>query len=155
MNAIVSCRDHDHSKRDIYDLCETNEGGEVRIDFSSLIFSSNNNISIQTALQVYCQAYKQAPIGQAHGLLRKARRLDSILNIRSSDAQQPIQPVVPAGPEPSCCRCQSQFSPAFYPAADTGYAANGPSESPLWMCHKCHFEAAEANGARSMGMMVS
>jgi hypothetical protein len=31
MNAIISCRDHDHSKRDIYDLCETNEGGEVRI----------------------------------------------------------------------------------------------------------------------------
>jgi hypothetical protein len=31
MNAIISCKDHDHSKRDIYDLCETNEGGEVRV----------------------------------------------------------------------------------------------------------------------------
>lgn len=30
MNAIISCREHDHSKRDIYDICETNEGGEVR-----------------------------------------------------------------------------------------------------------------------------
>ena len=29
MNAIVSCKDHDHSKRDIYDICETNESGEV------------------------------------------------------------------------------------------------------------------------------
>ena len=33
MNAIVSCKDHDHSKRDIYDLCETNEGGEVSLSF--------------------------------------------------------------------------------------------------------------------------
>lgn len=29
MNAIVSCKDHDRSKRDIYDICETDEGGEV------------------------------------------------------------------------------------------------------------------------------
>lgn len=29
MNAIVSCKDHDHSRRSIYDICETNEGGEV------------------------------------------------------------------------------------------------------------------------------
>jgi hypothetical protein len=29
MNAIVMCKDHDRSKRDIYDICETNEGGEV------------------------------------------------------------------------------------------------------------------------------
>ena len=32
MNAIVSCKDHDHSKRDIYDICETNESGEVRFE---------------------------------------------------------------------------------------------------------------------------
>ncbi|KAK2464013.1 hypothetical protein APHAL10511_003957 [Amanita phalloides] len=66
MNAVVLCSDHDHSRRTIYDICETNEGGE-------------------TALQVYCRAYKQAPIGQAHGLLRKARRLDVLLN-RSSES---------------------------------------------------------------------
>ena len=29
MNAIVSCKDHDHSRRVLYDICETNEGGEV------------------------------------------------------------------------------------------------------------------------------
>ena len=29
MNAIISCKDHDHSRRVIYDICETNEGGEV------------------------------------------------------------------------------------------------------------------------------
>lgn len=29
MSAIVSCKDHDHSRRSIYDMCDTNEGGEV------------------------------------------------------------------------------------------------------------------------------
>ncbi len=30
MNPIISCKDHDRSKRDVYDICETNEGGEVQ-----------------------------------------------------------------------------------------------------------------------------
>ncbi|KAF7370427.1 Lid2 complex component snt2 [Mycena sanguinolenta] len=92
MNAIVSCKEHDHSKRDIYGICETNEGGE-------------------TALQVYCQAYKQAPVSQAHGLLRKARRVDPLLrsNIRL-DSNADLN-----APEPECFRCHTRFSPAFYP----------------------------------------
>ncbi|KAF8972764.1 hypothetical protein BDZ97DRAFT_1649930 [Flammula alnicola] len=135
MNAIVSCRDHDHSKRDIYDICETNEGGE-------------------TALQVYCQAYKQAPVGQAHGLLRKARRLDTILNIRS-DVPPPIQ-LPTSTSDPECYRCHSQFSPAFYPVTETSLALNGTRNGQeVWMCHKCHFEVNETNSAKSMGMMVS
>ena len=35
--------------------------------------------SLQTALQVYCKTYKQAQVSETHGLLRKARRLDKIL----------------------------------------------------------------------------
>ncbi|KAJ2911836.1 hypothetical protein MD484_g8581, partial [Candolleomyces efflorescens] len=129
MNALVSCKDHDRSKRDIYDICETNEGGE-------------------TALQVYCQAYKQAP-SNAHGLLRKARRLDNILNIRSgaetngSVASTPD----PGNPDPECSRCKSQFSPAFY-------RIDSSSVTPSWFCHRCHYETNEING-KAMGMMVS
>ncbi|PPQ98048.1 hypothetical protein CVT26_003043 [Gymnopilus dilepis] len=135
MNAIVSCKDHDHSKRDIYDICETNEGGE-------------------TALQVYCQAYKQAAVSQAHGLLRKARRLDSILNLRSEPQPPPLP--IPSNPDPECCRCHSQFSPAFYRLSDSS-VING-THSPrdgqeLYMCHRCHFELNESS--KSMGMMVS
>ncbi|PPQ93874.1 hypothetical protein CVT25_013583 [Psilocybe cyanescens] len=137
MNAIVSCKDHDHSKRDIYDICETNEGGE-------------------TALQVYCQAYKQAPVSQAHGLLRKARRLDTILGIRNENQNSSY--AASAEPEPECRQCHSQFSPAFYriPAA----AARG--EQALrglegyegdWMCHQCHFTWTESRNA-SMAMVV-
>ncbi|KAF8997921.1 hypothetical protein BDQ17DRAFT_1362847 [Cyathus striatus] len=126
MNAIVSCKDHDHSKRDIYDICETNEGGE-------------------TALQVYCQAYKQAAVGQAHGLLRKARRLDTILNVRSetSVSRASSTPFDTTPSEPECSRCRSQFSPAFY-----------PDGSDKWICHKCHFETTESN-TEAMSMMVS
>ena len=41
MNAIVSCKDHDHSKRDIYDICETNESGEVRLCGDNELFPSS------------------------------------------------------------------------------------------------------------------
>ncbi|TFK29580.1 hypothetical protein FA15DRAFT_677545 [Coprinopsis marcescibilis] len=126
MNAIVSCKDHDHTKRAIYDICETNEGGE-------------------TALQVYCQAYKQAQTGQTHGLLRKAKRLDSILNLRSEGYVSPPDPI---SPDPECLRCHSQFSPAFYPTL----GPNGGLD--VFLCHRCHFESNEMNG-KAMGMMVS
>ncbi|KAJ7117733.1 hypothetical protein C8R44DRAFT_626844 [Mycena epipterygia] len=111
MNAIISCKEHDHSKRDIYGICETNEGGE-------------------TALQVYCQAYKQAPVTQAHGLLRKARRLDPLLlnNIRLETL--PHHTDLNA-PDPECFRCHTHFSPAFYSVERLGDDA--------FTCHACHF----------------
>ncbi|KAF8806889.1 hypothetical protein BYT27DRAFT_7190581 [Phlegmacium glaucopus] len=137
MNAIVSCKDHDHSKRDIYDICETNEGGE-------------------TALQVYCHAYKQAPIGHTHGLLRKARRLDNILNLRNEAAAIPVP--APNSVEPQCHRCHSQFSPAFYPLSEPPPPmANGQQQSAsnMWECHRCHFEVHETSGEKSLDIMVS
>ncbi|KXN90670.1 SANT domain-containing protein 2 [Leucoagaricus sp. SymC.cos] len=138
MNAIVSCKDHDHSRRSIYDICETNEGGE-------------------TALQVYVQSYKQAPTGQAHGLLRKARRLDNILNTRS-ESSTPSNPPTPQprpSPGPECYQCRTQYSPTFYPTED----------SDQFMCHKCHWymesRSRMGNGpssrssSSSTGMVVS
>jgi len=137
MNAIISCKDHDHSRRDIYDICETNEGGE-------------------TALQVYCQAYKQASINQTHALLRKARRLDQILNIRhDSVVVPPEQP----SPDPECHRCHSQYSPAFYrlPVAN-GHSHSIPQSSfstrDIWMCHRCHFDVEKANGITNSNMVM-
>lgn len=131
MNAIVSCKDHDRSKRDIYDICETDEGGE-------------------TALQVYCQAYKQAAVGQAHGLLRKARRLDQVLNIRTDAVVIPPERSPPLDRECHYCRCQ--FSPAFYPMPrysgqpllDGQNGHRSPETEPTgWECHKCYFKRLE------------
>ncbi|KAF8347972.1 hypothetical protein F5887DRAFT_881413 [Amanita rubescens] len=134
MNAIVSCKDHDHGRRVIYDICETNDGGE-------------------TALQVYCRAYKQAPVNQAHGLLRKARRLDSLLN-RSSEPP-PIPPLSNAQPEFKCCKCCSKYSPAFYPTIpkDAGHRS---SDGNYYLCHRCKFleehedEKSSASSASSL-----
>ncbi|KAG6843145.1 hypothetical protein H0H87_007469 [Tephrocybe sp. NHM501043] len=125
MNAIISCKDHDHSRRGIYDICETDEGG-------------------QTALQVYCQAYKQALVGQAHALLRKARRLDQILNVRGDAVV--IPPPSPPLPDPECYRCRSQYSPAFYSIPLNNGARSSPSDRDHWMCHRCHFDIEQANG---------
>ena len=105
---------------------------------------------LKTALQVYCQAYKQAPTGHAHGLLRKARRLDTIL----SGGEVSLR-VASNSPEPQCHRCHTQFSPAFYPLAAVPPRANGQQNaSELWECHRCHFEANERS-EKSMDIMVS
>lgn len=133
---------------------------EARLEseHSKSIDISNSDFSTQTALQVYCQAYKQAPVGQAHALLRKARRLDSILNLRSSDSQLvvPPPPSTPTSGDPECYRCHSQFSPAFYRVTDSSLALNGHRNGEeVWMCHRCHFELNETNSGKSMGMMVS
>ncbi|KIK96767.1 hypothetical protein PAXRUDRAFT_825597 [Paxillus rubicundulus Ve08.2h10] len=89
MVPIVSCQEHETSKRELYDVCETDDTGE-------------------TALQVYCRTYKQAPVSQAHALLRKARRLDSILNAHADAVDGN------ADPEPQCDLCATQYSPCFY-----------------------------------------
>ncbi|KAG2075540.1 hypothetical protein BDR04DRAFT_1091037 [Suillus decipiens] len=112
MVPIVCCQEHENSKRQLYDICETDETGE-------------------TALQVYCRIYKQAPVTQAHALLRKARRLDQTLNIRT-DASVDVS----AEPALHCDMCSTQYSPAFYPSEHY---------SGRWRCHKCHF--GHRNGA--------
>jgi hypothetical protein len=148
MNPIISCKDHDRSKRDVYDICETNEGGEVRCFTLSQISGIHQPFFLQTALQVYCQAYKQAAVGQAHGLLRKARRLDTILNIRSETIHPPSN-----APDPECRTCRSQFSPSFYRVPTL--SVNGHRDGQdIWICHRCYFEANEAN-LKPMGMNVS
>ena len=95
---------------------------------------------------MYCRAYKQAPIGHGHGLLRKARRLDNLLNVRN-EATIPA----PASVEPQCHRCSTEFSPAFYPLSGP-LPLNGDLNK--WECHRCHFEAKETSG-KSMDIMVS
>ncbi|KAJ7809042.1 hypothetical protein B0H14DRAFT_3090942 [Mycena olivaceomarginata] len=126
MNAVISCKEHDHSKRDIYGICETNEGGE-------------------TALQVYCQAYKQAQVNLAHGLLRKARRLDPLLmnNIRLETLPHHTDP---NAPDPECFRCHTHHSPAFYPVERLGDDA--------FTCHACHFLEGETEKENIMETMA-
>lgn len=127
MVPIVCCQEHENSKRELYDVCETDETGEVRdIQTFQALGLLTADMLLKTALQVYCRTYKQAPVTQAHALLRKARRLDQTLNIRTdgpSSADGLAEPVL------QCDMCSTQHSPAFY-----------RSEHCRWRCHKCHSE---------------
>ena len=101
-------------------------------------------------MQVYCHAYKQAAVGQAHALLRKARRLDTIFHLKS-DAMTSN----PMLPEPECYRCHSEFSPSFYRVPEPTFLINGHSNiKDVWICHRCHYEANESS-AKPMGMNAS
>ena len=91
----------------------------------------------QTALQVYCNMYKQAPVAQSHALLRKARRLDHVLEEKDLVALNGhgANAALPAagdenGADPQCAHCQTAFSPFFHPLPRAGTFA----------CHRCHFE---------------
>ncbi|TFK48404.1 hypothetical protein OE88DRAFT_1634553 [Heliocybe sulcata] len=113
MNPVICCKEHaSFTKRIIYDICTMNDAGE-------------------TALQVYCTNYKQVPVAQSHGLLRKAKRLDSILNIRSMEGQTVA---AKPGPEPHCLKCGTEYSPLFYPFRSE------------FVCHRCYFEQRGAEG---------
>ncbi|KAJ3528710.1 hypothetical protein NM688_g7960 [Phlebia brevispora] len=119
----VTCKGHPVHRRQTYGLCETNSEGE-------------------TALQVYVKNYKQAITKDTHGLLRKALRLDSILNTDESDSE-----TSQTYPNPQCSRCRTEFSPRFYPTPPTTPTDGTPrsSASDTWLCHKCHFALENGN----------
>ncbi|THH30088.1 hypothetical protein EUX98_g4095 [Antrodiella citrinella] len=123
MVPTVTCKGHPPHRRETLGMCDTNEHNE-------------------TALQVYCTNYKQVPISNAHGLLRKARRLDSIINAEeeSNDSDSTL-----SGPDPKCDRCGTEFSPTFYPASPL--SSSSSSSTSKWMCHKCHWGNQKTAGA--------
>ncbi|KAH9944958.1 uncharacterized protein BXZ73DRAFT_95950 [Epithele typhae] len=59
----IICKGHTGHKRVLVDLCEPADASGAA----------------ESALQLYCRAYKQAPVSETHALLRKAMRLDRIL----------------------------------------------------------------------------
>jgi len=127
MVPLIICKGHVVHRRELHEICETNELGE-------------------TALQVYCKNYKQVPTAQTHGLLRKARRLDNILNA-GSDGMSSHDGDAPSGPEPRCYRCRSEFSPFFHSVSAIS-ATNGKTaahaDAKTWMCHRCYMEQQES-----------
>ena len=130
----VTCKGHPAHRRHTFGLCETNSDGE-------------------TALQVYAKNYKQAPTSNTHGLLRKALRLDSILNTDESDSE-----ISQVFPDPQCVRCHTEFSPRFYPTPpatpDSG-TPNSASSSTTWLCHKCHFATEVDRDDAMQGIVVN
>ncbi|KAL1663438.1 hypothetical protein GGF50DRAFT_116024 [Schizophyllum commune] len=129
MTAIVSCKEHKGLHNSMYELCDINEHGE-------------------TALQVYCQAYKQAAVNQAHGLLRKARRFDQVLGIKDVPSTNEIET------EKSCIRCGTHCTPLWHPL-------NGDDDSDATMtddcdkfCHRCFFESKHRQDGHPNGVII-
>ncbi|CAE6432843.1 unnamed protein product [Rhizoctonia solani] len=60
LKALIRCKMHPNAPRPTFDICSLNANGE-------------------SALQVYCRTYKQVSVSHSYGLLRKARRLDTLL----------------------------------------------------------------------------
>ncbi|CCM01335.1 uncharacterized protein FIBRA_03384 [Fibroporia radiculosa] len=127
MSPVVICKGHIGHRRELFDICETNELGE-------------------TALQVYCRNYKQVATAQTHGLLRKARRLDNILNASVDSISTPDEDLAfSSGPQ--CYQCHSEFSPFFHPAPapqTNGVSSSSHIGTRTWLCHRCYTEVNES-----------
>ncbi|KAL5536689.1 SNT2 [Sanghuangporus sanghuang] len=113
MNAVICCKDHSSYRRDTYDICDTNDVGE-------------------TALQVYARTYKQAPTQQIHSLLRKAHRLDQLLQVPHHDGSSFVSEEPTTNENPVCMACKTECSPFFHPS---------PADPAQWLCHRCFFSA--------------
>ena len=85
---------------------------------------------------MYCNTYKQAPVAQSHALLRKARRLDLVLDEKDLSLNGPVTGAAHAtngengAEDPACAHCKTSYSPFFHPLPRAGAFA----------CHRCHFE---------------
>lgn len=122
MQPIVLCNLHSLQGRPLIRLCDKNTNGE-------------------TALQLYCQTYKQVPLEHSYALLRKARRLDSVLDVPSLD-DPPPPPSKTAPPDRHCVKCKTRFSPIFYPVS-----SSSPDAPKTFLCHQCKLKPApEVNG---------
>jgi hypothetical protein len=138
MHPVVRCKEHEGGRRPLIDICEANEYGEVRLSCLLLanVHPSTHFLETQTALQVYCNTYKQAPVAQSHALLRKARRLDLVLEEKdlALSGQVTAGALVANGEsgaeDPECAHCRTSYSPFFHPLPRAGAFA----------CHRCHFE---------------
>ncbi|KAK7685733.1 hypothetical protein QCA50_011078 [Cerrena zonata] len=126
MVPTVTCKGHPAHRRERFEMCEMNELGE-------------------TALQVYCKNYKQAPLDNTHGLLRKAKRLDQIIQTEedSVDSESTL-----ASSDMHCWSCGTEYSPCFYSFTVKEFMV-GDEFGEAWECHNCHMKQLQAPSSSS------
>ena len=104
----------------------------------------------RTALQVYAQAYKQADLSLTGGL-RKAAYVEVKVERLSGEPMEVDGEQQPAIGR-KCCRCQTEFSPRWWPVKRSPGHVYGSGAYPhllrneeFYECHKCHVKSlAEA-----------
>jgi hypothetical protein len=87
-------------------------------------------ICIQTALQVFNRAYKQALPDNGHPLLRKAEHLENILNAARRETTVAVTKLKET---PKCRTCSTEYSPYFH--------YNDEKDPLLPECHRCCIQA--------------
>jgi len=121
MTPVILCKPHNIEGRRLYDFCDTNDKGE-------------------TALQVYTKNYKEVPTDNSYGLLRKARRLDSVMLSGSEKASTARAAAEAAAPGIQCCRCSTEYSPFFHPV-DNAPKSDTAQGQEAYECHACYFQS--------------
>lgn len=106
---------------------------------------------------MYAASYKQVPIGDTFGLLRKAQRLEGLMSTPADNETMKPSEAIPTG----CSQCGVELSPIWHDAPKStlsGWAppvngTNGHAEGgvkledappPNKICHQCHFKLIEA-----------
>ncbi|KAF8673463.1 PHD-like zinc-binding domain [Rhizoctonia solani] len=118
MKASIRCKTHSASLRPSFDICSLNTNGEP-------------------ALQLYCRTYKQVSISHSYGLLRKAKRLDTLLRAQGflpaiSSIGDPLSPLNLAS---NCRSCGTNDSPCFWTL--DGQTIVDPDGASDVLCNLC------------------
>lgn len=141
MKALIRCKAHPVSPRPSFDICSLNTNGE-------------------SALQLYCRTYKQVSVSHSYGLLRKAKRLDTLLRAQgflpplpSPSAPQTFSFVVPSTGRARCVECSTQDSPCFWSLDGQRMIDCDVVETAL--CNKCKVNrGTDRGGVLSSGGRV-
>lgn len=119
MKALIRCKSHSLAARPSFEICSLNTNGE-------------------SALQLYCRTYKQVSVSHSYGLLRKAKRLDTLLRAQGFLPSGPpfIQPDdVTLASALKCNYCATQFSPCFW--SEDGQRVVDPDILQVAICNQC------------------
>ncbi|KAF8596772.1 hypothetical protein BDV93DRAFT_527878 [Ceratobasidium sp. AG-I] len=116
MKALIRCKAHPPPPRPSFDICSLNTNGE-------------------SALQLYCRTYKQVSVSHSYGLLRKAKRLDTLLRAQGFLPAVPL--TVELSPEAGvkCLRCGTHHSPCFW--TEDGQRMVDPDLAETALCNRC------------------
>ncbi|KAJ1306572.1 hypothetical protein OPQ81_007573 [Rhizoctonia solani] len=122
LKALIRCKAHPTATRPSFDICSLNTNGE-------------------SALQVYCRTYKQVSVSHSYGLLRKAKRLDTLLRaqgflpaIPSPHNSQKFTHALPDG-NAVCDSCGTHDSPCFWSL--DGQVMVDPETASTALCNSC------------------
>lgn len=141
MTPVLFCKSHNLDGKRLHDFCDTNEKGEVcatgyihrRVVIVIRLF--------KTAIQVFTRAYKQVSLDNSYGLLRKARRLDTIMANHGDKAHGGKSTELPT-PNIKCYVCHTEYSPFFHAVENNG------KQNQVYECHGCYYFR------KSMGRLI-